>query len=197
MKVRLGRAGRIPVRIVINSELCESPRERKLQHLSLLTKLGTMKTSLRRLSPKEFDAALLKKLTSEGRVYIDIPSKIKKDTYTREILDYVQSIKDYAADEWHAKIDDLWQKLVNCDALADYLTMKRGLQTGHMNRYAITLLVCRMQSMGLYRKDVSMQTLHLKMEGAARKNKYYTSCGNYVLPKEVKALLRDFFKSIK
>ena len=42
--------------------------------------------------PTEFDAALLKKLTSEGRVYINYPreSKINREAYKCEALAYVR-----------------------------------------------------------------------------------------------------------
>ena len=62
-------------------------------HNSWTQKLGTMKkSSLRRLSPKEFDANLLRQLTLEGRVYIDVPQVVDKNAYKREILEYVQAI---------------------------------------------------------------------------------------------------------
>ena len=148
------------------------------------------KTSFHRLSPKEFDAALLKRLTEEGRVYIDFPKEITKDTYTREILDYVQAIRDYVSDPWREKIDNLWHEILDDACLADFLTMKRGLQAGHMNRYAVTNLVCRMQNNGIYRQDVTMHTLHLRLERTNTRNKYYVSCGNYLLPDKAKMVLK-------
>jgi len=153
-------------------------------------------SNLKRLSLKEFDADLLKKMTAEGRVYIDFPQVISKDTYTREILDYVQAIRDCVSDPWRDEIDDLWQEILDEECLVDYLTMKRGVQAGHMNRYAVTLLVNRMLSCGIYRKDLPMLTLHLKLEKVERKNKYYTSCGNFPLPTEARQVLRKLFSKV-
>ena len=100
--------------------------------------------TLKRLNPKEFDAALLEKLTREGRVYVNLPRVIDKDAHIRETLDYVQAIRDYVSDPWRDKIDDLWHEILDNEHLSDFLTMKRGMQAGHMNRYAVTNLVCRM-----------------------------------------------------
>lgn len=153
-------------------------------------------SNLKRLSLKEFDAALLEKLTIEGRVYVCLPREIDKDAHTQEILDYVEAIRDCASEPWRDEIDDLWQQILDYDCLADYLTMKRGAQAGHMNRYAVTLLVCRMQSCGIYRQDMTMHALHLKLEGATRKNKYYTSCGNFPLSSEAKGVLKKLFSKV-
>ena len=150
-------------------------------------------SNLKRLSLKEFDADLLKKMTEEGRVYIDCPQVINEDTYTREILDYVQAIRDCVSDPWRDEIDDLWQEILDEECLADYLTMKRGLQAGHMNRYAVTNLVCRMQSWGIYRQDMTMHALHLRLERTTTRNKYYESFGNYLLPDKAKKILKQLF----
>lgn len=150
-------------------------------------------SNLKRLSLNEFDASLLKKLTEEGRVFVDFPRTINKNAYVREVLDYVHSIKDYATDLWQEEIDDLWQEILEDENLSEFLTMKKGTQAGHMNRYAVTNLVCRMQNNGIYRRDVPMLTLHLRLEGITRKNKYYTGSGNYGIPKEARMLLRQLF----
>lgn len=155
------------------------------------------KKHFHRLSPKEFDAALLEKLTREGRVFVNLPRLIDKDAHIREILDYVHAIRDYVSDPWRDKIDDLWQEILDNECLSDFLTMKRGLCMGHMNRYAVTLIVCRMHNAGIYRDDVTMLTLHLRLEGTKRKNKYYTSCGNYAPSKEASKQLKGFFQEYK
>lgn len=152
--------------------------------------------TLKRLNPKEFDAALLEKLTREGRVYVNLPRVIDKDAHIRETLDYVQAIRDYVSDPWRDKIDDLWHEILDNEHLSDFLTMKRGMQAGHMNRYAVTNLVCRMQDNGIYSKDVTMQRLHLLLEGTTQKNKYYASSSNYNLSKEAKTCLKEFLSRI-
>ena len=175
----------------INSELRESPLGRKLQHLRLLTNLGTMKqTGFRRLLPKEFDAALLEKLTREGRVYIAVPRVTDKDAYKREILDYVRTIDDFATDMWREEISGLWQTLVEKECFHEDLIMKKGPEAGHFNRYAVTNIVCMMQNKGIYRSDVSMLALHLRLEHTTQRNKYYKSSGNYVLNPEARFLLK-------
>ena len=154
------------------------------------------KSSLRRLSPKEFDVNLLRQLTLEGRVYIDVPQVVDRNAYKREILEYVHSIDDFATDTWRGKMDDVWNTIVDAACMSDSLVMKKGKQTGHMNRYTVTNLVCRMQSLGVYRKDVSMLTLHLKLEGVTEKNKYYKSSGVYELPREARMFIRELFSRV-
>ena len=160
-------------------------------------KLNKMKkTVLKRLSIKEFDAALLEKLTKEGRVFISCPQATDQETYKREVLDYVQNIREFASKKWQMKIDGLWQAIVDAPCFSNSLKMKNGMQAGHMNRYVITNIVCRMQNNGIYREDVSMQTLHLRMEGVRKKNKYYCSCGNYLLTKTEKDFLKELFQRV-
>ena len=154
------------------------------------------KSSLRRLSPKEFDANLLRQLTLEGRVYIDMPQVMDKNAYKREILDYVHSIDNYATEMRKGQMDAVWNTIVDAECFSDSLVMKKGKQTGHMNRYTVTNLVCRMQSLGVYRKDVSMLTLHLKLEGVTEKNKYYKSSGVYELPREARMFIRELFSKV-
>ena len=199
MKVRFAVQGKLPCTYFINSELRESLRGRKLQHLSLLTKLGKMRTSsLRRLLPKEFDPVLFEKLVNEGRVYIKYPrvNNNNKDAYKREVLDYVRTIDGFATDLWREDIDELWAKIVGAPCFESCLSMKNGIQAGHLNRYTVTNLVCRMQNMGVYRSDVPMLTLHLTLEQTDKRNKYYSSNGNYFLSKEAKALLRQLLLKV-
>ena len=152
--------------------------------------------SFKRLSPKEFDENLLRKWTLAGRVYIDVPQVVDKNAYKREILEYVQAIDDYATETWREQIDTLWSTIVDAVCFSDSLVMKKGKQSGHMNRYTVTNLVCRMQSLGVYRKDVSMLTLHLKLEGVTEKNKYYKSSGVYELPREARIFIRELFSRV-
>ena len=154
------------------------------------------KSSFKRLSPKEFDAAILEELTKQGRVYIDLPRSKNNDAYKRETLEYVHRIMPYVDEGWRENIESLWQQIVDSACFRDCLTFKKGLQSGHMNRYNVTNIVSRMQGRGVYRKDVSMLTLHLELEGTTQRNRYYMSCGNYTLTREAKAMLRELLKGV-
>ena len=149
------------------------------------------KPSLRRLLPKDFNAELLEKLTNEGRVYIDLPRVNDKGMCKREILDYVCTINDYAAEVYSSGIAGIWESIVEDDNLFCFLTMKRGLQAGHVNRYAVTNIVYWLQNQGVYRHDVKMLRLHQVLEGISTKNSYYKSCGSYCLTREIRNILRQ------
>ena len=151
---------------------------------------------MRRLLLEEFDVNLLKKLTKEGRVYVDLPFETDEDVVKDEILEYVRTINDYASDAWLMDIGKLWETIVNNEQLQNFLVMKRGSHAGHMNRYAVTSLVCRMQNLNVYRKDVSMLTLHLQLEGIKKKNKYYMSCGNYQLDRSDVRIINELCKRV-
>ena len=153
-------------------------------------------TSFRQLTLREFDVEELKKLTREGRVYVSFPVVYDENAYKREILEYVRSISCFATDLWKADIDDLWQQIVEDTRLRDCLVMKKGASSGHMNRYTITNIVCRLQNREVYRQDVPLLTLHLRLEGTAKKNKYYLSSGNYCLKKEEKQALNSLLQRV-
>lgn len=154
------------------------------------------KTSFRRLLPKDFDAELLKQLTDEGRVYIDVKRDNDKDAYKGEVLEYVASIAEFATDAWHEEVSNLWKTIVETDCFRDCLTMKKGVNAGHMNRYAVTNIVCRLQNLGVYNKEVSMLTLHLTLEKTDKRNKYYQSSGNYSLNREAKIILKNLLRRV-
>ena len=151
------------------------------------------KKSFKRLLPQEFDAELLQELTNEGCVYIQAPQRVAKDAYKHEVLNYVRVINDYAAQEWKDEIDSVWREIVDAACMSEFLILKKGSESGHMNRYAVTHLVCRLQHAGVYRKDVTMLSLHLRLEHTNQKNKYYKGCREYKLCKEGRNLIKSFF----
>ena len=148
------------------------------------------------MSPKDFDADTLRELTHEGRVYISNPLDEDKDAYKCEILDYVQAINEFATEDWKGRIASLWNDIVNAACLSSALVMQKGKQTGHMNRYVVTNIVNRMQSAGVYSKQVTMMTLHLKLEKTSKRNKYYLSTSNYPLSYEAKKFLKQLFRQL-
>lgn len=154
------------------------------------------KSSLRRLLPEEFDAVLLKKLAEEGRVYVDMPKVVDEGAYLKDVLNYVSAIKEFASDEWKNKIDDLWQMIVEDEDFSCFLMMQKGKDAGGMNRYAVTSIVYRMKNRGIYRNDVSMLALHLRLECVNQKNKYYTSCCNYELTQSMRKRLNQLFSRV-
>lgn len=158
--------------------------------------MKTTSSNLKRLSPKDFNATLLEELTRQGRVFIAPARLTDKDAYKREVLDYVQQIDDYVTDTWRRDIDELWQQIVDAPCFADCLTMKKGVQAGHMNRYTVTNIVCVMQNKGVYRGEVSLQTLHLRMEGTTKRNKYFLSNGNYPLNHDARVMLKELLRRV-
>ena len=150
-------------------------------------------SSLRRLPVADFDADLLRQWAQEGRVYVRMPQRVEKDAYKKEVLEYVRAIDGFAADEWKDGIDELWNEIVEADCMSELLVMKKGRESGHMNRYMVTNIVRRMLSAGVYRKEVAMMALHLQLEHAGAVNRYYKNCQNYKLPREVRMLLKSLF----
>ena len=125
-----------------------------------------------------------------------MPKAVDEGAYLKNVLRYVSAIRDFASDGWKDKIDDLWQSIVDDEDVSYFLMMQKGRDAGGMNRYVVTNIVCRMHSKGIYRNDVSMLTLHLKLEGVSKKNKYYTSCGNYELTQTMRKRLSQLFSRV-
>ena len=158
--------------------------------------MKTTSSNLKRLSPNDFNATLLEELTRQGRVFIAPARLTDKDSYKREVLDYVQRIADYAAEAWQKDIAGLWKHIVEAPCFRECLTMKNGLQAGHMNRYTVTNIVCFMHNKGVYRSSMSMMELHLRLEQTTKKNKYLKSSGSYELNRDARALLRQLLKGV-
>lgn len=152
--------------------------------------------NLRKVRPEDFDVKLLEKWCGEGKLFVLIEPEADTDAYGREVLDYVRRINAFATENWEENIDHLWNAIVEAPCFKEVLMMKNGVQRGHINKYSVTNLVCRMQNAGVYRQDVSMLSLHLKLERTEAKNKYYKSSGNYELSREAKALLRQLIQGV-
>lgn len=152
--------------------------------------------NLRKVHPEDFDVRQLEKWCSEGKLFVVLEPDADTNAYGREVLDYVQRINGFATENWKEKIDNLWNAIVEAPCFKDILMMKNGVQRGHINKYSVTNLICRMQNTGVYRQDVSMLSLHLKLEGVEKKNKYYKSSGNYELSRDAKACLRQLLRGV-
>ena len=138
----------------------------------------------------------LEKWCREGKLFVVLETDTDSNAYGREVLDYVRRINAFATENWEGKIDYLWSAIVDAPCFKDILIMKNGVQRGHINKYSVTNLVCRMQNVGVYRQDVSMLSLHLMLEGVEKKNKYYKSSGNYELNRDAKAFLRQLLQGV-
>ncbi len=152
--------------------------------------------NLRKVHPEDFDVKQLEKWCREGKLFVVLEPDTDSNAYGREVLDYVQRINGFATENWKEKIDNLWNAIVEAPCFKDILMMKNGVQRGHINKYSVTNLICRMQNTGVYRQDVSMLSLHLKLEGVEKKNKYYKSSGNYELSRDAKACLRQLLRGV-
>lgn len=129
-------------------------------------------------------------------MFIACPRETNKDAYKREVLDYVRRIEEYTADAWQEDIEQLWQQIVEAPCFRECLTMKNGLQAGHMNRYTVTNIVCFMHNKGVYRSSMTMMELHLRLEQTTMKNKYFKSSGSYELSHDARTLLRQLLKGV-
>ncbi len=141
-------------------------------------------------------------LWQEGKLYQEVamPAATKKMMLLRcqqEALVYVSAINDYVAPEWQASINKVWQAIVSEKLFNSALVIQRGKAKGSLNRYVVTNLVCWLHNKGVFRRDVTMQTLHLCMEKITKRNKYYMSCGNYAMSDAARKFLKQLLESIK
>ena len=152
--------------------------------------------NFKKVRPKDFDVQLLEKLCNEGKLFVCLEPEDNCDLYKLEVMDYVQRIDDFATEEWRGKTDKLWSAIVEEPCFRNVLMMKNGVQRGHINKYSVTNIVCRLQNLGVYSLDISMLTLHLELEGIQEKNTYYKSSGNYALSREEKTVLRELLQRV-
>ena len=138
----------------------------------------------------------LEKLCHEGKLYVSLEPDIDNNAYGSEVLGYVRRINAFATEDWEGNIDNLWNAIVEAPCFKDILMMKNGVQRGHINKYSVTNIVCRLQNLGVYSLDISMLTLHLELEGIQEKNTYYKSSGNYALSREEKTVLRELLQRV-
>lgn len=173
-----------------------SLRSEKDPILELLPhKLNKMK-NFKKVRPEDFNVKQLEKWCSEGKLFVYLEPENNTHMYRREVLDYVERIKDFTTERWKEYVDNLWSAIVEEPCFQDCLMMKNGLQAGHMNKYLVTNLVCRLQNAGVYRQDVSMVSLHLRLERIEIKNKYYKSSGNYDINREAIVFLRKIMQRV-
>ena len=152
----------------------------------------------KQVHPEDFNVKTLMAFAREGRLYVDTSKKaVSKEQVVKEVRAYVARIREFVTNNYCLSLDELWEQILNNDEFLNFMTMKNGSLVGHMNRYTVTNLVYRMQNLGVYSQDVSMLTLHLKLEKTTKRNKYYNSSGNYSLPREARAFLKELLKMSK
>ncbi|MBR0036462.1 MAG: hypothetical protein IJP70_02350 [Bacteroidales bacterium] len=156
-----------------------------------------MKHIFKQVRPQDFNVEALMNAAREGRLYIDVKEKEPDQSHVaEEVRAYVAPIQDYVSPEFFSKINQLWSEILASDRIREYLTMKKGTKSGHMNRYAVTNLVCFLRNKGVYRQEVSALDLHLRMEKTDRRNKYYMSNGNYYMSDAVRIGINKLLRGV-
>lgn len=135
------------------------------------------------------------RLWQEGKLFVeDI-----KDTLTAEellekcqkdVLTYVNAIREYVSAEWMPLIDKVWQSVVRDDVFARLLVMQKGRKRGQMNRYVVTNIVFHMAALDIYQCG-NLLELHKKLEGVDEKNGIYKGAGRYCLKREQRLRIRE------
>ncbi|MCR5435101.1 MAG: hypothetical protein K6F20_11995 [Bacteroidaceae bacterium] len=141
----------------------------------------------------DFHIPTLKMAAREGRLFMRARI-INEEEESREreatIIAYVSAIDKYVMPEYQSRIKRIWRELINHPVFCNDLVIKKGRGQGRFNRYMVTVIVCWMREMNIYRPDISAQDLHLIMEHCTRRNRYYTGMQNYTLNREQRKWLK-------
>ena len=112
----------------------------------------------------DFHIPTLKMAAREGRLFMRARI-INEEEESREreatIIAYVSAIDKYVMPEYQSRIKRIWRELINHPVFCNDLVIKKGRRQGTFNRYMVTVIVCWMREMNIYRPDISAQDLHL------------------------------------
>lgn len=146
----------------------------------------------------EFDVHELRQAAREGRLFL-LPKQMVNDepSSTRQsIRDYVATIDECASPAYKSCIQRLWTAILTTPQLFDMLIFHRGKNDGLPNKYRITALVAFLQEQGVYRREFTPLSLHLRMEHTDRRNSAYTGMSRYYLEQEQKRLLKKLLSQL-
>jgi hypothetical protein len=127
----------------------------------------------------------------EGVLYIvKSNDEAALDSLRSEALDYVSAIDAFAASVWQPHIKEVWQAILNDEAFASSLMIKKGQNQGRLNRYVVTNIVLHLQVLGVYCGD-NLFSLHKELEQVDHKNSIYKSIGKYSLTEKQRRRIRE------
>ncbi len=160
-----------------------------------------MRKKLKQVRIEDFCASLLRQAAREGRLYVR-PSGISETGKLRQtlaaILQYVSSIDECASARYRGRVRSIWEGIVHNPDIRHSLVMHKGRNCGEPNKYRITALVTFMLNCGVYRAgEFSAVDLHLRLERATNRNRYYTSMDKYCPTGSERKTLRQIISSVE
>ena len=166
------------------------------------------KILLRQIAEQEWDEEMLRLAIREGRLYLALPEaeqpaseqaaaeecQLSPEQVREKILDYVERISHYAA---CAKVRAIWQTILQDEELFPLFRFTRYAKSrGRINWYRVTVVMCQLYELGVYRQELSAEKLHCCLEGTKRRNARYTGMNRYLLEREqskrIRQILRQF-----
>ena len=120
--------------------------------------------------------------------------QLSPEQVREKILDYVERISPYAT---CAKVRDIWQTILQDEELFPLFRFTRYAKSrGRINWYRVTVVMCQLYELGVYRQELSAEKLHCCLEGTKRRNARYTGMSRYLLEREqskrIQQILRQF-----
>lgn len=158
-----------------------------------------MASNLKPIRPQDFDADALLKAAKEGRLFIKTlppnPKKVREEN-ARHILQYVNSIRAYAAEPYSKSIDEIWNEIIQHPDLFKCFIIQRGADAGCMNKYTIMALVDLLRNLDVYTGASSIQ-LHRILEKITTRNKFYNNMGMYAFGMNSFHIIREIIAKYK
>ena len=152
---------------------------------------------LKKVRPKDFDVQMLWQLVCEGRLYILPKEEEKSEEIIREkgiqaILLYVSHIDVCASEKYKPTIRQLWEQILHSPELEDLFFLNRYKNTrGQPNWYRVNVVMAFLLEQNVYCKNTyTAMELHMKMEQADKRTKFYTGMGRYLLENKERSILK-------
>lgn len=106
----------------------------------------------KQVRPEDFDVKLLLAAAREGRLYVDESRKtVSKEEVTKNVLAYVERIREFVASGFRSSIDELWENILACDEFVVFLTpSNKARKCRVFDKYSVIRIIGVLREKGVY-----------------------------------------------
>lgn len=146
---------------------------------------------------KELNIPELEQAISKGTLYIlqEENQVNNQEEGIRQTLQYVSRIDDCTSSVYCTRIHEIWESILRDERLTPLFFFQRYKHNrGQINWYRVTVVVCMLRELGVYRQEFTAVELHLILECKKHRNVFYTSMNRYALDTNQRSLIRQIVK---
>lgn len=137
-----------------------------------------METTIKRVTPNDFNEEDVTRLFREGKLFTEVEHKLPtRDDVKSELLEYVSRIQECCNPQFKDSHERIWLDIFHSEAFD--LVMKKGARRGELNKYRVMALVIFLFNKGVYNSESPLK-LYYKLEGTDKKGPVYTNASRDV-----------------